>query len=233
MIGTDYATYGGPGPGPGGGYLDNQGQLINLGPVRPTAISGTGIVVGTTWDGNGFVYQGGQVASIPGNQANGLGVNDAGQVVGQYLVTTDSKSVEHAFLYQNGQFQDLGTLGGFRSWAAAINSQGQIVGTSDVVPNSFGLGHAFLDQNGTMIDLNTPVAATSGWTLQSATAINDKGQILGYGISPRGEEATFLLTPTSEPPPIAPQVPEPSMLAFFVVTAAVMAVRRARDRRRS
>ncbi len=83
-----------------------------------------------------------------------------------------------------------------------------------------------------MLDLNALIPK-SGWTLESATAINDKGQILGYGFGPDGRRDTFLLTPTSEPPPIAPQVPEPSTLVFFALAAAGMAVRRARCRRRS
>ena len=119
------------------------------------------------------------------------------------------------------------------SWAVAINALGQVVGASSVTPSLYGFGHAFLYQNGTMTDLNNSIAATSGWTLQSATAINDKGQILGYGIGPDGQQETFLLTPTSEPTPIAPQVPEPGTLAFFALAAAVMAIRRARRRRRS
>ena len=40
---------------------------------------------------------------------------------------------------------------------------------------------------------------SSGWTLQFATAINDSGQIAGYGINSVGQTDAFLLTPTPEP----------------------------------
>ncbi len=45
---------------------------------------------------------------------------------------------------------------------------------------------------------------TRDWHLISATDINDAGEIVGDGISPNGEWAAFLLTPTATP------VPEPS-----------------------
>ena len=45
------------------------------------------------------------------------------------------------------------------------------------------------------MDLNSLIATNSGWTLQSANAINDNGQIVGYGINPSGQMDAFLLTP--------------------------------------
>jgi probable HAF family extracellular repeat protein len=233
VIGTDYGTYSGPGPAPGGGFLYSRGQTIDLGfAMIPRAISGAGNLVGQA-NGNDevYLYQNGHWNHAAGGDPSAI--NNAGQVVGQYVASLrhlpDGSNVTswHAFLYQNGQFTDLGTLGGFRSWASAINSQGQVVGTSDVTSIPYDYGHAFLYQNGTMTDLNKLIAPSSGWTLQSARAINDKGQILGYGVSPSGEQDTFLLTPASEPPPIAPEVPEPNTLAFFALAAAAMALRRA------
>jgi len=47
-----------------------------------------------------------------------------------------------------------------------------------------------------MIDLNTLIPAGSGWTLQVGTAMNDNGQITGYGII-NGELHAFLLTPVA------------------------------------
>lgn len=94
----------------------------------------------------------------------------------------------HAVLVRDGAAQDLGTLDGQAcSWsqAQAINSAGQVVGTSD--------GRAFLWQNGTMIDLNRALAA-AGWTLLSASDINDRGQIVGSGLH-NGAQRAFVLTP--------------------------------------
>ena len=45
-----------------------------------------------------------------------------------------------------------------------------------------------------MLDLNNLIPANSGWLLQQATAINDQGQIVGYGTL-NGQSEAFLLTP--------------------------------------
>jgi probable HAF family extracellular repeat protein len=50
-----------------------------------------------------------------------------------------------------------------------------------------------------MIDLNTLIDPASGWTLQYASAINDVGQIVGYGLNPSGQQDAFLLDPVPEP----------------------------------
>ena len=68
--------------------------------------------------------------------------------------------------------QDLGTLGGANSEAAAINDWSQVVGVSDM-PG--GGTHAFLYQNGTMTDLNSILPAGSGWVLESAKAFILRG----------------------------------------------------------
>jgi probable HAF family extracellular repeat protein len=92
---------------------------------------------------------------------------------------------------------DLGTLGGDLSYAYGINSSGQVVGyaytADDTAP------HAFLYSNGSMTDLNSLIDSGSGWALRDAEAINDLGQIVGYGASPSGLTHAFLLTPIPEP----------------------------------
>jgi probable HAF family extracellular repeat protein len=45
-----------------------------------------------------------------------------------------------------------------------------------------------------MLDLNNLIPANSGWFLQAANAINDKGQIVGEGTL-NGQIEAFLLTP--------------------------------------
>ncbi len=56
-----------------------------------------------------------------------------------------------------------------------------------------------------MIDLNDLIPSNSGWMLADAKAINDSGQIVGYGFDINGEQHAFLLTP----------IPEPSTLALL------------------
>jgi len=61
--------------------------------------------------------------------------------------------------------------------------------------------HAFLYSNGHMTDLNSLISsdAAARYTLVSAVAINDKGQILVDATANGAPgEATLILTPTSE-----------------------------------
>ena len=92
---------------------------------------------------------------------------------------------------------DLGTLGGSTAMAWGINDHGEVVGYSNTAG---GQEHAFLYSGGTMVDLNSLLVPGSGWTLKRAYAINNAGQIAGWGADPfGGTQVAFLLTPTPEP----------------------------------
>ncbi|MCH8912584.1 MAG: HAF repeat-containing protein, partial [Planctomycetes bacterium] len=80
--------------------------------------------------------------------------------------------IRHAFLWEDGELTDLGTLGGgFSSYGHGINNQSQVVGRSDI---GGGFYNAFLWQDGVMMDLGTPYNVFS-----DAMDINDAGQITG------------------------------------------------------
>ena len=50
--------------------------------------------------------------------------------------------------------------------------------------------HAYVYTNGDMTDLNSLIDPNSGWVLEDAVAINNSGQIAGYGsLSPQGQQA--------------------------------------------
>lgn len=91
---------------------------------------------------------------------------------------------------------ELGILpGGHYSSAFGITSDGQkIVGDANVPGEQFLVYHAFLYSNGQMQDLNALIPLNSGWVLQSASGINDTGQIVGFGTL-NGVLTGFLLTP--------------------------------------
>jgi probable HAF family extracellular repeat protein len=99
----------------------------------------------------------------------------------------------------------LGTLGSKanpagNSAALGINSAGQIVGYCDLASGS----RAFIYQNGVMTDLNNSIVPgqNGGFlTLSQATAINDNGAIVGYGLrTASGPYFAFLAIPTVPTP---------------------------------
>jgi probable HAF family extracellular repeat protein len=82
---------------------------------------------------------------------------------------------------------DLGALGGAGySFANGLNDAGAIVGVSN--------DRAVLWTAGVIADLNATLPPGAGWHLQSATAINQSGQIVGWGLH-HGQPRAFRLTP--------------------------------------
>jgi probable HAF family extracellular repeat protein len=150
------------------------------------------------------------LGTLGGSTATATSINDAGQVVGFSLMTNNSGT--RAFLYSGGKMTDIGSLGGpgYGSSASGINNAGQVVGQSEVKGTNGTLPqeHAFLFINGQMTDLNSLLPANSGWILDNASAINNKGQIVGSMHKAGGPETPFLLTPTT-------QAPEPSSLVLL------------------
>jgi probable HAF family extracellular repeat protein len=118
------------------------------------------------------------LGTLGGGYSIGTGINDAGQVIG--FSSTARDAAEHAFLWQRGVMIDLGTLGGTTSHAQGINGTGQVVGWSQTSGDV--ATHAFLWQNGQIADLNNLIPPGSDWSLEGAAAINDAGQVVGWGV---------------------------------------------------
>jgi probable HAF family extracellular repeat protein len=161
-----------------------------------TGINASGqIAVSTvTYDGqHAFLYENGSATNLGDlgfGFAQSASINASGQVTG-YSVTADFQT--HAFRYQGGAMADLGALAGGHSFGEGINAAGDVVGVSYTA--DFRL-HAFLYRNGAMLDLNDMLPAGSGWELVNASAINDRGDIVGWGNRDgvSGQRA-FLLSP--------------------------------------
>jgi probable HAF family extracellular repeat protein len=109
-------------------------------------------------------------ATLRGGDPTRDHLNGRGQVTGSSETATGAV---HAFRWTNGRMRDLGTLGGANSWGHGINDRGDVVGESETAS---GETHAFLWRDGTMTDLG----ALTGSPDSGATAINERGQVVGH-----------------------------------------------------
>jgi probable HAF family extracellular repeat protein len=138
------------------------------------------------------------LGTLGGDYSGANAINEAGQVVGDSTTTAGSYRT-HAFLYDESatpKMRDLGSLGRNQSFANDINEAGQVVGHLGPFDNH---PQAFLYSGGQMVDLNSLIPSDSSWTLSSAFAINNKGQIVGYEEKDHSSRRhAFLLTPRNE-----------------------------------
>jgi probable HAF family extracellular repeat protein len=164
---------------------------------------------------HGFLWARGHIKGLGeifgGHFNTATGINDRGEIVGAADLAGDLAG--HAFIIQDGLLTDLGTVpGDTNSGAANLNNRGQVVGISGSVAQGIPPAsayvcpcHATLWENGKATDLNTVIPPDSGWQLQGAVAISDRGQIVGVGIVSSDPLNThgFLLTPQEATSPSA------------------------------
>lgn len=127
-----------------------------------------------------------------GTAAEAFAINDRSQAVGYSNTRVGTSTLTRPTLWQGSTVQDLGSLGGNSARAFGINQLGHVVGHSYLSDNT--TLHAFLWVNGVLRDLNDLLPAGSGWVLNEARAINDFGQITGYGAH-NGITRAFLMSP--------------------------------------
>jgi probable HAF family extracellular repeat protein len=146
-----------------------------------------------------FLWADGQTTDLQvpsgGNLSRARGINDRGQVVGEWRIRVGDTQKFKAFLYENGQIKDLNTL--IRSetpWdllgAQSINERGQIVGSGVVNPGTEGRQtQAFLYQDGAMTNLGESL----GDPYSAAWGINDSGSVVGTSGPSEGQSEAFVL----------------------------------------
>jgi probable HAF family extracellular repeat protein len=128
-------------------------------------------------------YEVTDLGTLGGTYSVALGVNQAGQVVGDSTTAPEQEGGgpgTHAFLWVDGTMTDLGTLGGETSTANDINGAGQVIGVSETADATT---RAFLWENGTMTDLGT-----LGGDHSEAIQINEAGQVVGHATTAPGQE---------------------------------------------
>ncbi len=169
--------------------LDSAGNIVGGNFYLP---GGFGVLrTAVIWNAGGGVTT---LGLHDGWNSVGYAINESGQVVGgsdpwgyewsQAIYGTLSFA-SHAFLYDQGTFHDLGSLGGYYSVAYDVNDSGRIVGMSTIgAPSEFfefqGPTRAAYSDGGTFQDLNSLIGPST-WTLDGATAVNESGEITGWG----------------------------------------------------
>jgi probable HAF family extracellular repeat protein len=174
------------------GVLTDLGALPGGNNSFTTWISPNGLIAGFSENGvidpyfglpqvNAVLWKNGKIINLGGYFSQAFAVNNRGQVVGSTFNKAGLPALNFlAFLWQDGEMQDLGTLGGPGSFAFLVNERGQVAGMS--FPNSTAssncafplITHPFLWDEGKMMDLGT-----LGGTCGLALSLNNRGQVVG------------------------------------------------------
>jgi probable HAF family extracellular repeat protein len=170
--------------------LNNRNQVagfafLESGPQRPVVWENgqlRELPALASWAGTGW---GGRAASI----------NQKGDVAGYMGDNTHWE----ASLWRGGERINLGSFDRMHCFPTSVNDADQVVGIArkPAPPGEVDTdadARAFLWQDGRMSDLNTLIDPGSGWVLEEANSINNRGQIAGTGHY-QGKQRGFLLTP--------------------------------------
>ncbi len=163
----------------------------------PLAINDSGTIVGrsviptsptpvvTVWSGTTVAQ------TSPPVQTYGsapLDVNESGQIVGGWLLSATAQP--RAFLLSQGQFTDLGTVGGAAAEATSINDSGMIAGTVTYASTATPRSAVFVRfADGTSHVIGLP----PGYVSATAVRVNNLGQVLFTATTgAQGQRASFV-----------------------------------------
>jgi probable HAF family extracellular repeat protein len=177
--------------------INERGQVVGA-----TQVGGTPVAPFPAPPFFAFLWQRGvmtNLGALGGVESIAYAINNRAQVVGEFTsVDPNGNGITHAFLWDDGEMRDLGTVSGDTdSQAFALNNEGQIVGSSGLgFLEVFNALHAFLWENGVISDLNALIPANPDVQLFQASGINARGQIVALAFQfSTGNVHGVLLTP--------------------------------------
>jgi hypothetical protein len=206
---------------------------VHAAPIQFT-IADLGAFSGRGLDNDGHVIDKPirNIVDVPWGGSDLTSVID-GTADGRLLLVSFDNYMSHdpdAYMYNphstapwNGPLISVGGAEAFlkMSLGTDMNAQGDVVGSAEwggvAGERPF---YAAADSLRILRDLNDLIPPDSGWRLTDVYSINDRGQMLGTGYNPEGQQTTFLLTPAA--------VPEPGAWAVFGLAAAAFAWRKRR-----
>ncbi len=188
---------------------DNPNQGLTHALVWSYTISGGSLISQTATD----LQSSGLAAAYPSVMSSqALAINSSGMVVvgASNSVSAATPTNDSAYFLYNMSSKSYTSLGSLMLYdpfvstldyngghEQAIDNAGQVVGRIDVSGNGSGDWHAAIWQNGAVTDLNTEYAGIlpAGFTMTMATAIDNEGDIAGWGTDASGNtDQAFVIT---------------------------------------
>lgn len=143
------------------------------------------------------------LAGLGGGLDQAADISPAGLVAGSSVHGTTGRA--HAVLWSAGAPRDLGAYQDrFSSAGYGVNDCGVVVGDAMLNPYD-NVTTALVWQGAGAQALNDLIAPGSGWDLQTARAINARGEIVGHGFKANGwgRRAFVLIPDDTAPAPLA------------------------------
>ncbi len=171
------------------------GRPVGHNAVIGLGINNSGAVVGSHFDAvrhslSGYLWKDGVFTDLGDFLPSGI--NAGGVIVGTRREGKLGTST--AALWKDGTVTLLRAPSAYRTEGTAISDKEEIIGATDLVADFSAPHKALLWKNNNSVDLSSSLLPKGEWTMLQPTAINNLGQIVGFGLH-KGKATAFLMTP--------------------------------------